>query len=227
MGIEYCLEHINKVEVINMNRRRSILGFILILIGLSAILKNLKLMPDNSLLIFVGTFLFYLWHLNKQNLFLVLGTLGIIFGLISLLDYYGIFHLRMSTELVLLTLGIIFLYFYYSKRIFGFVFPGAILISHAIYLFLMSNFNSGKMWPSYFLLLGFAFYLIYFIAFYEKSSWPLVVGTILILLGIVFLGFSFGILSWRIYKYYNYIIPAVLILIGIILLMKVFSGKGS
>jgi len=208
-----------------MNGRRSILGLILILIGLSAILKNLRLMPDNSLLIFAGVFLLYLWHLTRQGLFMVLGILGTLFGVISLLDFHDIFRLRMSAEFLLLALGIIFLYLYYSKRILGFVFPGAILISHAVYLYLMNNFSSEKLWPSYFLLLGFAFYLIYFIAFYEKSSWALVVGTILNILGIVFLGFSFGILNLRIYRYYSYILPVSLIIIGIILLMKVFDGR--
>lgn len=209
-----------------MNRKRSILGLILILLGLSAILKNLRLIPDNSLLLFGGVFMLYLWYLNRQGLFLVLGTLGTLFGFISLLDFHGIFRLRMSIEFVLFALGIIFLYFHYSKRIFGFVFPGAILISHGVYLYLMNNFSAEKLWPSYFILLGFAFYLIYFIAFYEKSSWPLVVGTILIILGIVFLAFSFGILSWRIYRYYNFILPVALIIIGIILLMKVFGSRG-
>lgn len=226
MGVEYNIEYIYKVEVINMNRKRSILGLVLILLGLSAILKNLRLMPDNSLLLFGGVFLLYLWYLYRQGLFLVLGTLGTLFGFISLLDFHGIFRLRMSMEIVLFALGIIFLYFYYSKRIFGFAFPGAILISHGVYLYLMNNFSAEKLWPSYFILLGFAFYLIYFIAFYEKSSWPLVVGTILITLGIVFLAFSFGILSWRIYRYYNFILPAALIIIGIILLMKVFGSRG-
>lgn len=208
-----------------MNRRRYVLGVALILIGLSAILKNLRIMPNNSLLIFAGIFFMYLWYIKRQNLFLLLGSLGIFFGLVSFLDYYNIIRLRMSPELVLLILGLIFLYLYYSRRIFGFVFPGAILISLSGYVFLINRFNSEKLWPSYFLLLGFAFYLIYFIAFYEKSSWPLVIGTILNLLGLLFLSFTYGILNWRIYQYYNYLWPLLLILIGILLLLKVFGGK--
>lgn len=208
-----------------MNKRRSVLGVLLILIGISAILKNLGIMPGNSFVLFGGIFLLYLWYMKRQQIFLVLGSLAVFTGFLSLIQDLGIFRFRMSGELVLLALGILFLFFYYTKGIFGFVFPGAILISLAGYVFLMENFDSAKLWPSYFLLLGFAFYMIYFIAFYERSSWPLVVGTILNLLGIFFLAFSYGLLNWRIFQYYNYIFPTLLIFIGILLLMKVFGGR--
>ncbi|SHJ27170.1 LiaI-LiaF-like domain-containing protein [Lutispora thermophila] len=208
-----------------MNGRRYGLGVVLILIGLSALLKNLKIMPDNSFVIFVGIFFMYLWYIKRNNILLLLGCFGVFSGLISLLDYYNIIRLKMSLEMVLLILGIIFLYLYYSKGIFGFVFPGAILISLAGYVFLISRYNSEKLWPSYFILMGFAFYLIYFIAFYEKSSWTLVLGTILNLLGILFLGFTYGIISWRIYKYYDFLWPLIMIVAGLLLLMVTISGK--
>lgn len=208
-----------------MNKRSSILGVLLILIGVSAVMKNFNIMPGNSLLLIGGIFLLYLWYAKRQQVFLVLGSLAVFSGSLSLLRDLRIFRFEMSGELVLLALGILFIFFYYTKGIFGFIFPGTILISLAGYVFLMNNFDSEKLWPSYFLLLGFAFYLIYFIAFYGKSSWPLVVGTILNLLGILFLAFSYGLLDWRLYRYYNYVWPILLILTGILLLMKVFGSR--
>lgn len=208
-----------------MNKRSSLLGVILILIGISAILKNFRIMPGNSFILFGGIFLLYLWYLKRQQVFLVLGSLALFSGVLSILQDLRIFQFKMSGEMVLLALGVLFIFFYYQKGIFGFIFPGAILISLAGYVFLMNNFNSAKLWPSYFILLGFAFYLIYFTAFYGRSSWPLVVGTILNLLGIVFLAFSYGLLNWRLYQYYNYVWPIILILFGVLLLMRVFSEK--
>lgn len=208
-----------------MNKRSSILGVLLILIGISAVLKNFNIMPGNSFILLGGIFLLYLWYVKRQQVFIVIGSLAVFSGVLSLLHDLKIFQFEMSGELVLLALGILLIFFYYTKGIFGFVFPGAILISLAGYSFLMNNFNSEKLWPSYFLLLGFAFYLIYFIAFYGRSNWPLLVGTILNLLGIVFLAFSYGILDWRIYQYYRYLWPVLLIVAGVILLIRVFRGR--
>jgi len=208
-----------------MNRGQKTLGILLILIGLSSILKSMRILQGNLLILFGSLFLLYLWYIYKENLFFILGTIGTIYGILSVLNKMGIYRFRLSGEILLLVLGILFIFLYYAKNIFFFVFPGSILISMAGYVFLMKNFNSDKLWPSYFILLGFAFYLIYFIAYYEKSSWALVVGTIFNIFGILFFGFSLGIINAVIFQYYKYLIPVALIVIGLLLLINVIAKK--
>ena len=144
-----------------MNRRQKTLGIFLILIGLSSILKNMKILQGNTIALFGGLFLLYLWYINKQNIFLILGVIGTIYGVLSVLNNMGIYRFRASEEIILFALGILFLCLYYAKKVSFFVFPGSILISLAGYLFLMKNFNSAKLWPSYFILLGFALLCLY------------------------------------------------------------------
>ena len=116
-----------------MNKRRSILGVLLILIGISAILKNLGVMPGNSFVLFGGIFLLYLWYIKRQQIFLVLGSLAVFSGALSLIQDLGIFRFRMSGELMLLALGILFLFFYYTK---GYInFSGRICIPHGKFQF--------------------------------------------------------------------------------------------
>lgn len=208
-----------------MNRGQKTLGVLLILIGLSSILKSMRILQGNLLILFGSLFLLYLWYIYKENLFFILGAMGTIYGILSVLNKMGIYRFRASEEIILFALGVLFIFLYYARNIFFFVFPGSILISLAGYVFLMRNFNSDKLWPSYFIFLGFAFYLIYFIAYYEKSSWALVVGTFLNIFGILFFAFSLGIIKVVIYQYYKYLIPVALIVIGLLLLLSVIVKK--
>lgn len=210
-----------------MNKKSSTLGIALILLGVAVFLKNFKIMPGSSLILFVGIFFLYLYYTRKQQAFLIIGLIAVISGIVSILDDLKIFRFEITGELILIVLGLIFIYLYYSKKNIGFLIPGAILISLGCYIFLMDNFNTGKLWPSFFILLGFAFYFIYFTALYGKENWPLVVGTLLMMIGIVFLAFSYGILDWRIWKYYKYVWPLFLIFLGVLLLLNTIKSKGA
>lgn len=210
-----------------MNKKSSTLGIALILLGIAVFLKNVKIMPGSSLVFFTGIFFLYLYYTRKQQAFLVIGLITVVSGLISMLDDLKIFRFEITGEMVLILLGLIFVYLYYSKKNIGFLIPGAILISLGCYIFLMDNFNTGKLWPSFFILLGFAFYSIYFAALYGKENWPLVVGTLLMLIGIAFLAFSYGILDWRIWNYYKYIWPLFLVFLGILLILNTIKKKGA
>lgn len=210
-----------------MNKKSSTLGIALILLGAAIFLKNFKIMPGSSLVLFAGIFFLYIYYTRKQQAFLVIGSIAVVSGLISILDDLRFFRFEMTGELFLILLGFIFVYLYYTKKNIGLLIPGAILISLGCYIFLMDNFNAGKLWPSFFILLGFAFYFIYFIALYGRENWPLVVGTLLMLIGIVFLAYSYGILDWRIWKYYKYVWPLFLIFLGVLLLVRTIKGKSA
>mgnify|MGYP000932170974 CR=1 FL=1 len=203
-----------------MNKKSSIIGIGLILLGIAVFLKNIGIMPQGSFMLFAGIFFFYLYIAKKQQAFLVIGLIAALSGSVSIFRDLNFLRFNMTGEIFLFLLGIIFILLYYSKRNIGFLIPGAILISLGCYVFLMDNFNSARLWPSFFVLIGIAFYFIYFLALYGKENWPLVIGTILILMGLIFLAYSYGILDLRIWQYNNYVLPLVLILVGVLLLIK-------
>ncbi len=210
-----------------MNKKSSTLGILLILLGIAVFLKNFKIMPGSTLVLFAGILLLYLYYTRKQQAFLLLGSIAAISGILSILGDLRIFRFEITGELFFALLGLVFIFIYYSKKNIGFLIPGAILISLGCYIYLMENFNSSELWPMFFILLGIAFYSIYFIALYGKENWPLVVGTILMLVGLVFLTFSYGILDWRLWQYYNYLWPLLLILVGVLILIRTIKGKDS
>lgn len=203
-----------------MNKKSSILGMGLILLGMAVFLKNIGIMPRSSLMMFAGIFFFYLYIIKKEQAFLIISLIAALSGSISILRDLKFLRFNMTGEVFLFLLGIIFILLYYSRKNIVFLIPGAILISLGCYVFLMDNFNSARLWPSFFVLLGIAFYFIYFLALYGKENWPLVIGTILIFMGLIFLAYSYEVLDLRIWQYYNYVLPLVLILLGVLLLIK-------
>lgn len=199
-------------------------GIALILLGFAFFLRNYHISVINSLLILGGIYFFYSYATKKLQPHLIFGVILTGTGVLMLLKDLGMLHFNISGELFLILLGMVFLFFYFRKGIVGFVFPGYILPSIGVYIMILSNTNANYMWPSFFILLGIAFYLIYFTAYIQKSTWALIPGTILILFGLACFAFSLGILTLNMLAaladYQNYIISAAIVLLGIALLIK-------
>lgn len=199
-------------------------GIVLIFLGLAFFLRNYNISVINSLLILGGLYFFYSYSAKKQQPHLLFGVILTATGALMLLKDWGKLSFNISGELFLILMGAFFLFAYFKKGIVGFVFPGYILPSIGIYIMIMDNMNADYMWPSFLILLGIAFYLIYFTAYIQKSSWALIPGTILILLGLAGFAVSLGIITWSMLSalmdYQNYIISVVIVLIGIGLLIK-------
>jgi hypothetical protein len=199
-------------------------GIVLVFLGLAFFLKNYNISVTNTMLLLGGLYFLYDYVIKKYQPHLVFGIVLSAAGSIMLLRDLGRLHFDLSGEMFFLALGAIFLFFYFAKGITGFVFPGFILPVFSIYSLIENNMNDNYMWPSFFILLGLAFYFIYFTAYIHKSSWPLIPGTILILFGLVAFTFVLGILSVDmlrdIAQYQNYIISGVIVLLGVGLLFK-------
>lgn len=199
-------------------------GIMLIFLGLAFFLKNYNISFINSMLLLGGLYFLYDYATKKHQPHLMFGIILSSAGAIMLLKNLGKLDYVISGEMFLFCLGAIFLFIYFSKSIMGFVFPGYILPALAVGLMIENNFNSHYMWPSFFILLGVAFYLIYFTAFVHKSSWPLIPGTLLILFGLAAFTFVLGIVSIDMIKdlaqYQNYIVAGAIVLLGVGLLYK-------
>lgn len=207
-----------------MKNNNYLAGLGLIFLGLAFLLRNYNVSLINSLMIFGGMYFFYSYASKKHQPHLLFGVILTATGAMMLLRDFGKLRLNISGELFFIFLGIIFLVFYFKKGIFGFVFPGYILPCLGINIFIQNNMDQSYMWPSFFILLGLAFYMIYFTAYIHKNSWPLIPGTILILFGLTAFAFTLGMVTVdtleSLKQYQNYIISALIVLMGVGLLVK-------
>ena len=207
-----------------MNKNNYLAGIVLVFLGIAFFLKNYNISVVNTLLLLGGLYFLYNYTIKKYQPHLIFGIVLSAAGSVMLLRDLGRLDFDLGGEMFFLALGTIFLFFYFTKGITGLVFPGYILPALGIYSLIESNFNDQYMWPSLFILLGLAFYLIYFTAFIHKSSWPLIPGTILILFGLTAFTFVLGIVSIDtirgLTQYQNYIISGGIVLLGIGLLYK-------
>lgn len=207
-----------------MKRNNFAAGILLIFLGLAFFLKNYNISMINTLMLLGGFYFLYDYIVKRYQPHLMFGIILSAAGAIMLLRDLGRFDFDISGEMFLIGLGGVFLLVYFSRGITGFVFPAYILPAIAVFTLLENNRNSDYIWPAFFILLGLAFYLIYFTAFIHKSNWPLIPGTILILFGLGAFAFVLGIVSidtlMSLQKYQNYILSGIIVLIGIALLLR-------
>ncbi|MHB1394468.1 MAG: hypothetical protein ACYCYE_15635 [Clostridia bacterium] len=204
-----------------MNKRNTTIGVVLILLGISIYLRNFHISTGSMLTTFLGLGLLYTYYIKREEPFIIFGGIFTAIGLMSVLGDIRFFRIDMTFEAVLIVLGIIFTFIYYVKHIHGFIFPGMILPALGIYFILLRALSDRLASSSIFLLLGFAFYAIYFIAYMGRSSWPLMIASILLLMGILSYAFSLKVLTWNMVQLkWDYIWPLLMIAAGILLLLN-------
>ncbi len=204
-----------------MNRKNVVIGIGLILLGLSMYLRNFNIGTGSLVTVFIGIGLLCGYYYKREQPYVIFGSIFTAIGAMSVLRDIRLLRMDLSFEILLIVIGIMFVFIYYSRNIQGFIFPGTILPAIGIYIILMKAFNDRYVASSIFLLLGFAFYAVYFIAYIGKSGWPLIPATILFIAGILSYGFSFKIISWNIiYLNRNFIWPILMIGAGVLILMN-------
>lgn len=202
-----------------MDKKKTLFGAALILLGLSLYLKNFNISASGSSIFFIGIFLLVLYSMKREQPYIIFGGIFTAIGAISLLDDLRFLRLNITFEVLLIVLGIIFVFLFYSRNITGFVFPGFILPALGVYLILIRTLDDIYASSSIFLLLGCAFYIIYFTAYIGKSKWPLILATILLSVGILSYLIKFGILNLNILVLKGeYIWPIVMIFAGVMIL---------
>lgn len=204
-----------------MSKKNTAIGVVLILLGISMYLKNFNIGTGSMLTLFLGLVLLFAFYIKKEQPFIIFGGIFIAIGLMSVLHDTRFFRIDLTFEALLIMLGIIFIFMYYSKHIQGFIFPGMILPALGVYIILLRVLSDRYAASSIFLLLGFAFYAIYFIAYMGRSSWPLIPATILLLMGIAGYAISFEVITWHmLYLKSEYIGPSLMIAAGVLILLN-------
>jgi hypothetical protein len=209
-----------------MNKKNTLIGAALIFLGISIYLRNFHIGTGSLLTCFIGLGLLYAYNTRKEQPFLIFGGIFTAIGLMAVLKDIGMFRIDMTFETLLIVLGIIFILTYYSKNIQGFIFPGILLPAAGVYLILEKSLSGKYAYPSIFLLLGFAFYAIYFMAYMGKSNWPLIPATILLLAGILAYAISFEVITWNmVFLNRDYILPLLMIGAGVLILLNLLKRK--
>lgn len=209
-----------------MSKKNTAIGVLLIILGVSMYLKNFNIGTGSLVTLFLGLGLFFAYYTKREQPFIIFGGIFTAIGLMSVLHDIRLFRIDITFETLLITLGIIFIILYYTKNIQGFIIPGMILNATGIYLILLRALNDKYASPSIFLLLGFAFYAIYFIAYMGKSNWPLIPATILMIIGIAGYAFNFKVITWEmIYLRRGYIWPILMIGSGVVVLLNIIRKR--
>lgn len=209
-----------------MNKKNTGIGIILILLGISMYLRNFNIEIGSLLTLFLGLGLSYAYYIKREQPFIIFGGIFTVIGLMSILHDIRFFHIDVTFETLLISLGIIFIIIYYLKNAQGFIIPGMLLNAVGIYLILLRTMDDKYSSPSIFLLLGFAFYAIYFIAFMGKSNWPLIPATILLVIGILAYAFNFKVINWdMIYLKKDLIWPIFMIGGGVMVLLNLLRKR--
>ena len=203
-----------------MDRKNFFLGGALVFLGATMFLKNFNINPADNFLIILGIYFLYLYSINKQQPHFVIGIIATTVSGISILNHVNIFNIDISGGVFFILLGGLFIYLYHNKNIKGFILPGCLLPSVGIYTILVNNLNERYTWPSIFLLLGGAFFVIYFIEYMDKENWPLIVGIFLFGIGILCYAIAYGLINIDISRLNNLLWPAALIGVGTIILIN-------
>lgn len=154
---------------------------------------------------------------------LVAGIILVVIGIALLLVNLDLFE----PQAFILALGISFLVAYAFWRLLGLLIPGMILTwLGAAILLLESNLirleNEGSI---ILVFLGLAFISIYAFMGGKRHWWPLIPGSILLLLGIIILLVTEDIIPLTVAQIFNLILPAILILVGVWLIFRQYFRR--
>ena len=151
------------------------------------------------------------------------GVLLIALGAIFLASNLGAFDLFDYWPVLLIVLGLFFFGLWLRERPnYGLLMPFAVLVvTGGLFLYCQLNgwYYMRDLWPLFIIAPGIGFFLMYFLG--EQEGGLLIPGSILLVLGIVFLSGNRWIGDWW---------PAILIVIGVLLLFrppKSWSGDVS
>lgn len=158
---------------------------------------------------------------QPQRTGVVVGALLILLGVLFFLAQF----VRFERWVFLLGLGIIFLAVGWLLRTYGFLIPGGILTGLGAGIAATNAFpEDGGQGGAILLGLGLGFILVWLLGWAilrEKHSWPLIPGGILGVLGTLLLAGARGL---RVLELLGKFWPAVLVVIGLIVLVSAFRA---
>ena len=153
----------------------------------------------------------------------------IFIGAVFLLRSFHVFYWGDMWPLILLGLGLLLFFSAFSKHDKGAVFPGTILILVGAFFFLWKHYYlpwyMDEMWPVFPLIVGLAFFVLFL---FNPRDWGVLIpAAILIFVSAIFFADNLGAFPWSAWEVIGKTWPAVLIVIGILILISHARRKSS
>ncbi|NLY77638.1 MAG: hypothetical protein GX080_06065 [Tissierellia bacterium] len=201
-----------------MGKRDYLFGVFLVFVGILFLLLNFKVITLEWLMFIlsVGILIGYLFKRSIMHLVFGIILLGI--SSISILDKYVFEGIDVERFLFLTILGIVSLIFYAREKNKSLLAIGAMSMAFGLYNLLTEIVVRDIKWMLY-LLFGISFYIMYLVGYRDSNSkWPREIGSVMIIISLVFLLTSQTMLKFPIWRYIFYILPVLLIVVGAIII---------
>lgn len=198
-----------------MTKKNYSLGVILIFIGLMFLLMNLNLLTFDWLLFILAIGLI-IWDLKKGNMvYLIAGLLLLGLSSVALIDEYLFTTISVKSFIYQLTFGIISLVLYGKHGNKGFLILGTLLSAMSINSLIEEIATTDVSWTR-FLLFSIAFFIAYAVGYRKENiDWPKNISIIMLIASVISLLGSKDLLRIGFWKFLSYLVPAIIILIGI------------
>lgn len=154
-------------------------------------------------------------QVNRERM--IPGVVLLLFGSFLLLNQME----RIPGSAFLIFLGVAFLAVYFITGKVGFLIPGAILSGFGIGV----TVNAADLLqvPSYVMVfsgLALGFYLMVLLGFKKTGTWPLIPGTVVLLLALLIYFLESGLFLEYIVPYLDFVLPALLIAAGVWIVVR-------
>lgn len=198
-----------------MNKKDYLFGIFLVFVGILFVLLNFHVITMEWLLLIlsVGTLIVYLMKRSVEYLVFGIMLLGI--SLVLILDNYVFVGIDVENFIFLTILGITSLIIYGKEKNKPLLIIGTISISFGLYNLISEIAMKDIRWLLY-LLFGISFYIIYLIGYRNSdSNWPKYVGSSMIIISLLFFLSSQTMLNIKLWRFILYVLPVLLIAVGI------------
>lgn len=200
-------------------------ALLLIFVGILFLLLNIKVLNIEWLLFLLSIGLIIGYFREKHMWYLVSGLVLLGISLVSLLNQYVFPGVNIKSFLFLWIVGIISLALYGRQGGKGLLLVGAVLPALGTYNLIEELVFKDISWVLY-LLLGIAFYIIYIIGYMKSGiEWPKHLASIMVIISLLFLLSSTTTLKFGFWKIVSYLVPILLIGIGIKIIYNIIKLK--
>lgn len=208
-----------------MKRNSYSFGLLLVFAGILFLLLNLKVLNMDWVLFLLSIGLIIGYFSQKHIGYLISGLVLLGISLISILNQYVFPEINVKSFLFLWIFGIISLALYFKQKHKGFLIIGVILPALGTYNLIEELAFSDVNW-ALFLLFGIAFYIGYIIGYRSSGiEWPKHLAWIMVAISILLLISSKMAIRFGFWKLISYLIPIMLIGIGIKIIYNIVKLK--
>lgn len=204
---------------LNMKKDFS-LGLVLMALGLTILLLNLKFIAINwiafvlTITFVLSVVLIVLYYNNNNSLFLISGIILLTLSIVSLLDQFVFTNIKITSFIYIYAAGVYGIISYLKKKNNILLFLGTILLAIGTHNLLQQLTLVNIAWFRL-ILISLAFYISYLVGYKENGIiWPKYISIIFLILGSIALLYYKGLFNLGLGNALSYIISILIIIVG-------------